>query len=92
MQNYPSSLDVEVGKLFAAFNLYTADDGKLRAQVMVWREELEEYPLWAVRIAYKWAVSNGQEMPSPAQFAMDIRLAIGSQTLKHKRRLEALVR
>lgn len=84
-------LELLVGKLFAAFNLYTGDEGKLRAQVMVWSEELEGFPLWAIRIAYKWAVTISTKMPSLAEFIADVKLAIGSKTLRRKRMLEALV-
>ncbi|WJI46957.1 hypothetical protein NL532_10155 [Mesorhizobium sp. C120A] len=38
-------------KLFAAFNVYTGDQAKLRAQVLVWSEELEGFPLYAIRKA-----------------------------------------
>lgn len=84
-------LELLVGKLFAAFNLYTGDEGKLRAQVIVWVEELEGFPLWAIRIAYKWAVTTSTKMPSLAEFIADVKLAIGSKTLRRKRMLEALL-
>lgn len=87
-----AELEMTVGKLFAAFNLYTGDEGKLRAQVMVWVEELEEYPLWAIRMAYKWTVRYSKKLPSLSEFLSDVKLALGSQTLKRKRLLEELYR
>ncbi len=49
-------LAVEIAKLFAAFNLYTGDAAKSAAQVEVWGEQLGEFPLFAIREAYRWAV------------------------------------
>ncbi|WP_424632176.1 hypothetical protein [Bradyrhizobium sp. SYSU BS000235] len=38
------ALEIVIGKLFAGFNVYTGDEGKLKAQVAVWCGELEEFP------------------------------------------------
>jgi len=84
-------LEIVVGKLFAAFNLFTGDEGKLKAQAMVWTEELEELPLWAIRQAYKWAVRGEARLPSLAQFIADTRLAMGSRTLARQRMLDELL-
>lgn len=86
-----TELDVKIGKLFAAFNLFTGDAGKLRAQVQVWTEELEGFPLWAIRVAYKWAVRGEGKLPSLSSFIKDVQLAMGSETLARKRLLEGLL-
>jgi hypothetical protein len=83
-------LEIEVAKLFAAFNVYTGDEGKLKAQVLVWCEELEEFPLFAIRKAAKWSVRGCQKLPSLAAFIADVRLAIGSGVLERARLLEFL--
>lgn len=85
-----SELDVLIGKMFAAFNVYTGDEGKLRAQVMVWAEELEGFPLYAIRKAYKWAIRSETKLPTLAAFICDVRLAIGAGVLERKRLLERL--
>lgn len=86
-----AELEVEVGKLFAAFNIFTGDAGKLRAQLMVWCEELEDFPLWAVRMAYKSWVRGGSKMPSLADFIESVKFAIGSDVYARKRAIEGLL-
>jgi hypothetical protein len=86
-----TELEQEVMKLFAAFNVYTGDQAKLRAQVLVWSEELEELPLFAIRKAYKWAVRGGDKLPSLASFLGDVRLAIGSGVLARRALLQRLL-
>lgn len=85
-----AELEAEVMKLFVAFNVYTGDQTKLRAQMLVWAEELEGFPLYAIRKAYKWAVRGGDRLPSLASFIADVRLAIGVDVLARKRLLEGL--
>lgn len=74
--------------MFAAFNLYTGDQGKINAMVEVWADELEEYPLYAIRKAYKWAIRGEGKLPSLASFIRDVKLAIGSNVLARKKLLE----
>ncbi|WP_245274011.1 hypothetical protein [Rhizobium leguminosarum] len=71
-------LAVEIAKLFAAFNLYTGDSVKSAAQVEVWGEQLGEFPLFAIRKAYRWAVRCEGKMPSIAAFIFDVKLAMGN--------------
>lgn len=81
-------LEAQILKMFAAFNLYTGDQGKLNAMVEVWADELEEYPTYAIRKAYKWAIRGGDKLPSLASFIGDVKLAIGSNVLARKRMLQ----
>nr|WP_245504998.1 hypothetical protein [Rhizobium leguminosarum] len=74
-------LAVEIAKLFAAFNLYTGDTAKSAAQVEVWGEQLGEFPLFAIRKAYRWAVRSEGKMPSLAAFIGDVRLAMGTNVV-----------
>ncbi|WP_261316769.1 hypothetical protein [Rhizobium leguminosarum] len=78
-------LAVEIAKLFAAFNLYTGDAAKSAAQVEVWGEQLGEFPLYAIRKAYRWAVRSEGKMPSLASFIGDVKLAMGSKVQERKR-------
>ena len=61
------------------------DAGKMSAQVAVWCEELEEFPLYVIRKACKWAKRVEGTMPSLAAF---LRRAIGSDVLARKRVLQ----
>ena len=70
-------LEFEVGKLFAAFNVWAGDEAKLKLQIAVWCEELEEFPLYAIRKATRWSVRGCQKLPTLAAFVADVRLAIG---------------
>ncbi|NEJ15480.1 hypothetical protein GR211_21935 [Rhizobium leguminosarum] len=74
-------LAVEIAKLFAAFNLYTGDAAKSAAQVEVWGEQLGEFPLFAIRKAYRWAVRSEGKMPSLAALIGDVRLAMGTNVV-----------
>ncbi|WP_208603616.1 hypothetical protein [Mesorhizobium loti] len=77
-------LEVQILKMFAAFNLYTGDRGKLNAMVEVWADELEEYPLYAIRKAYKWAIWGEGKLPSLAAFIRDVKLAVGNQVIERR--------
>lgn len=81
-------LDALIAKMFAAFNIYTGDQGKINAMVEVWADELEEFPMYAIRKAYKWAVRGGDRLPSLAAFIADVRLAIGTNVLTRRRLLQ----
>lgn len=81
-------LEAEILKLFAAFNLYTGDQGKLNTQLQVWAEELEEFPMFAIRKAYRLAVRGGERMPSLAAFISDVREAIGPGVIQRRKHLE----
>jgi hypothetical protein len=85
-----AKLGVLVGKLFAAFNVFTGDEGKLRAPVMVWSEELEDLPLWAIRKAYKWAVRGSRNLPSLGEFIDDVKMAVGNEVFARRRKLQSL--
>lgn len=53
--------------LFAAFNVFTGDKDKLRTQVLVWTDALEDRPMWAIQKAYKYASrvrANCRRLPS----------------------------
>lgn len=78
-------------KMFAAFNLYGGDEGKLRAQVSVWADELEDFPLWCIKIAARWAVRGEDRLPTLAGFIKNVRLAMGNNTLERKRLLEKVL-
>lgn len=84
-------LDALIAKMFAAFNIYTGDQGKINAMVEVWADELEEFPMYAIRKAYKWAIRGGDKLPSLAAFIADVRLAIGDRVLTRKRLLQQLM-
>lgn len=77
-----------LGKLFAGFNLFTGDAEKVSAQIEVWGEELEQYPMYAIRKAYKWAIRGSNKLPTLASFIKDVQLAIGSNVLTRKRMLQ----
>ncbi|MBY5535925.1 hypothetical protein HFO42_19745 [Rhizobium leguminosarum] len=85
-------LAVEIAKLFAAFNLYTGDAAKSAAQVEVWGEQLGEFPLFAIRKAYRWAVRGEGKMPSLAPFIADIRIAKGTRVGDRRPLLERWMR
>lgn len=91
-RNRGTELEQVVTKLFAAFNVYTGDQAKLRAQVLVWAEELEEFPLYAIRKAYKYAVRTGDKLPVLSAFISEVRYAIGANVIVRKRWLERLLR
>lgn len=85
-------LAVEIAKLFAAFNLYTGDAAKSAAQVEVWGEQLGEFPLFAIRKAYRWAVRGEGKMPSLASFIADIRIAQGTRVSNRRLMMELWLR
>lgn len=87
-RNRGPELEAQILKMFAAFNLYTGDQGKLNAMVEVWADELEEFPMYAIRKAYKWAIRGGNKLPSLAAFIADVRLAIGTNVLARRRLLQ----
>ena len=84
----PGELAELLGKMFAAFNMFTGDAAKTAAQVEVWGEELEEFPMYAIRKAYKWAVRSEKKVPSLAAFIVDVRLATGTNVLSRKHLLQ----
>ncbi|WAP69067.1 hypothetical protein [Jiella pelagia] len=75
-------------KLFAAFNLYTGDQGKLNAQVGVWADELEEFPLYAIRKASRWAIRSQEKLPTLAKFISSVRVAAGDSVYDRKQLLQ----
>ncbi|WP_181182993.1 hypothetical protein [Mesorhizobium sp. B3-2-1] len=52
---------------------------------------MEDFPLYAIRKAYKWAVRGRDKLPSLASFIGDVRLAIGTNVLTRKRLLDNLI-
>lgn len=84
-------LEFEIGKLMAAFNVWTGDEAKLKLQVAAWCEELEEFPLYAIRKAARWAKRGSQKLPTIAAFIADVRLAIGPGVLERLRILARLI-
>jgi hypothetical protein len=83
-----ADLEMEIAKLFASFNVFTGDEGKTRLQVQVWADDLEEFPLYAIRKAAKWARRGEKKMPDLASFIKDVKLAVGTGVLERKRLLE----
>jgi hypothetical protein len=83
---------IEVGKLFAAFNVFTGDVGKMAAQTEVWCEELEDLPLFAIRRARKRALRAEKKLPSLSEFLYDARAAIGTGAANRRRTLENWLR
>lgn len=77
-------LEAEVLKMFAAFNIYLADQGKVNAMTAVWCEQLQEFPLYAIRKACRWTIRGCQKLPSIAAFIADVRLAVGSDVLQRR--------
>lgn len=90
-RNRGGELELTIGKMFAGYNLFTGDEAKLKAQIMVWAEELEGYPLYAIKKAYKWALRGDDKLPSLAQFIRDVKVAIGTETLARHKLLKQLV-
>jgi hypothetical protein len=80
-------LETVIAKLFSVFGVYTGDEAKTRAQMAVWTEELQEFPLYAIRKAYKWAVRIEHRLPPLAKFIGDVREAIGGKVVQRKKLL-----
>ena len=85
--NRRPKLVVEIGKLFAGFNIFARDAGRMAAQVEVWLEELEEFPLHAIRKARKCAKRARLKLP-PSSFISDVRLAVGGNVLQRRNAME----
>lgn len=85
------TLATEVFKLFAAFNTFTGDDLKLHAQVEVWADNLEDFPMYAIKRAIKWAIRGEKKLPPLSDFIRDVKLAVGDKVLSRKRMLEQLL-
>lgn len=83
-------LEVTIGKLFGAMNVYTGDEGKLKAQVASWCEELQDFPLFAIRKAARWSVRGSERLPSLSAFIADVRLAMGKDVAKRAETLRQL--
>jgi hypothetical protein len=79
-------------KMFMAFNVYTGDEMKIKAQMLVWAEELEMFPMFAIRRAYKWAVRGEGKLPALSAFIKDVRLAMNSDVVARRRLMQQLVR
>lgn len=86
-----AELEMEVAKLFAVFNVFTGDEGKTKLQVSAWADDLEGYPLYAVRKAARWARRGESKMPSLSDFIRDVKLAVGDKVLSRKRMLEQMM-
>jgi hypothetical protein len=65
-------------------NVYTGDQAKLTLQAAQWCRYLEDFPMYAMRRACKWAVVLKDKLPSVAAFIADVRLAIGSGVLERQ--------
>jgi hypothetical protein len=59
-----------------------SDEAKLKLQIASWCEQLEEFPLYAIRKATRWSVRGCQKLPSLAAFIADVRSAIGPGVLE----------
>lgn len=84
-------LEIAIGSMFAVMNVFTGDEAKLKLQVAGWCEVLGEYPLFAIRKAAKWAVTNRDKLPSVSAFIDDVRLAMGGNVLERHRLLNGLL-
>ncbi|MDF0515747.1 hypothetical protein P0R31_00630 [Bradyrhizobium yuanmingense] len=77
--------------MFAVMNVYTEDQAKLTLQVAEWCHYLEDFLMYAIYKAAKWAVVGRTKLPSVAEFIADVRLAIGSGVLARDRLLRGLL-
>jgi hypothetical protein len=84
-------LEQSVTSMFAVMNVYTGDQAKLTLRVAEWCHHLEDYPLYAIRKAAKWAFVSKDKLPSVAAFIADVKLAIGTGVLERRRLLSRLV-
>lgn len=84
-------LEVLLAQLFAVFNIYTGDEAKLKAQLSVWADELETYPMWAIRMAYQWTIRSDKKLPPLAEFLHTVRFIVGDKTAERKRMLENML-
>jgi hypothetical protein len=57
-------LEKAIASMFAVMNVYTGDQAKLTLQVAEWCHYLEDFPLFAIRKAAKWAVLSRDKLPS----------------------------
>lgn len=87
-----TELEQAITSMFAVMNVYTGDQAKLTLQVAEWCHYLEDFPMYAIRKAAKWAVVGRTKLPSVAEFIADVRLAIGSNVVERQRLLLGLVR
>jgi hypothetical protein len=87
-----TELEQAITSMFAVMNVYTGDQAKLTLQVAEWCHYLEDFPMYAIRKAAKWAVVSQTKLPSVAAFIADVRLAIGSGVLERRRLLAQLTR
>jgi hypothetical protein len=88
-RNDGPKLDIVIGKLFAAFNVYTDDTRKLRAQLEVWGAR--RAPPLGILQAVRWAVQHEEKLPSISSFLGYVPCAIGDETQKRKRMLRGLL-
>ncbi|WHO71697.1 hypothetical protein [Rhizobium sp. BT03] len=85
-----AELAVEVAKFLALFPFGLRHDPRLmQAKVNGWCEDLEGYPLYAIKRALGWWRRNSDKEPSFAQVLADVKLFMGDNVL---RRWQALVR
>lgn len=67
------------------------DESHAKAKIMAFCDECEVYPMYAVKIAAKWAIRSGKE-PTLGGFINDIKLAIGDDVLRRQKILLKLLR
>lgn len=84
-------LEMLLIQLFSAFNIYTGDESKLKAQLSVWADELEGFPMWAIKVAYKWTIRSDRKLPSLAEFLHTTKFVMGNNTLERKRMIENML-
>lgn len=85
-------LEAEVVRLLNAFNVYTGDQSKVSGIICEYADSLEEFPLYAVRKAIKWAKNSSDKLPTIKALREDAKLAVGSNVLPRKQLLERLLR
>jgi hypothetical protein len=61
-------------------------------QFSAWADDLEGYPLYAIRKAARWAWRGDNKLPSLAGFIADVKLEIGANVLSRKKLLERWLR
>ena len=86
-----SELAGAVLSMFSVFPWGTRhDEAHNERKTDMWCSELEYFPLYAVKLAVKWAVKQKKE-PSLGEFIKRVRLEIGDNVLERKRLLESLI-
>jgi hypothetical protein len=83
-----AELAVEVAKFLSRFPFGLRHDTSLmQAKVDGWCEDLEGYPMYAIKRALGWWRRNGEKEPSFAQVLTDVKLFTGDNVLSRRQTL-----